>query len=489
MSDHLHHAPADNDGVVGAGIDRRSFLRTAGVGAAGLAMASTSLLAPDRADAAEMLLQPRQTRHLLTPGVTPRNASFIARLPTYRGPWNKIHRRPFGGFNFALGYVAEGVDTGDPLQQGRNPSGLFESSNPAIPSGVGGNETQRRSAEFWYREILGWDNETLAHDIWSAINYLRRMFAIDIDDPDADGTLLPDGTRYEYPGSPDPDDDITLFSSRVAIDGRGGIVRMAPTLLAPSVGYTVVFRAGHSHPNYSGGTTAMSPDDVGKVRDGGVWGGTLESMDVLAIMQEVASGERRFTTPDGPRRRVAQWGQWWRRVAPIDGVDIDAIDPATPVAARPAPRPQWPVGYLERGTDYFWGNYDLKMGRREDTILLHYESQVPTRFRDFDGIPEAFICELIAHPGGTDMPQSQIDQGFKDTDGSMSGFADFSDPELNGQNQFGLGRVHGTSYPRGVDEQGRATFHLRNWLLFPPRLNAVNTINDTVPGKGMLDFG
>ena len=306
-----------------------------------------------------------------------------------------------------------------------------------------------RSAEYWYRDILGWSNQTIANDFWMAISWARRMWGVDLDDPSTDGYVLPDGSVYSYPGSPDPNDEISLWSPRIAVDGKGGWVRMAPTLLAPSVGYTVVLRAGKANPNYTGGTTAMFPEDPGKVRDGGIWGGTIESMDVLGTIQAVAAGNHTYTTPTGPSNAPAQWGQWWRRVAHIDGVDVDAVDPGSPVDSRPTPRPGWPVGYLPRGTDFFWGNYNLKFGRREETITLHYESQVPTRFRDFDGIPEAFICELTAHPGGTDMPQSQIDQGFKDVDGSLSGFPDFNDPELNGQNQFGIGRVHGTSYPRG----------------------------------------
>ena len=470
-----------------SGMDRRSFLVSAGVGAAGLAAVSSGLVRPDLVQA--QVLGSSKLGNF-TPGVQPPGAARMARLPVYRGPWNKISREPFGGFRFVLGYIAEGVDMGDPLQNVRNPSGLFESANPAIPSGVGGNETPERSSEFWFRDILRFDNETMAKEVWSAINYLRRMYAVDIDDPTTDGMVLGDGSTFRYPGSPDPSDEISLFSPRIAKHGKGGYARMAPTLLAPSVGYTVVFRAGRAHPNYTGGTTAMAPEDVGKVRDGGVWGGVASSMDVLELMQAVAAGNHTYTTPTGPRSAPAQWGQFWRRVAPLDGVDIDAIDPSTPIEARPDPRTNWPVGYLPEGTDFFWGNYSLNMGNDErETIVLHYESQVPTRFRDVDGIPEAFICELTAHAGGTDMPQSQIDMGFKDVDGSISGFPDFNDPVFNGQNPFGLGRVHGTSYPRGVDAQGRTTFHLRNWLLFPPRLNAANSINDTVPGKGVLDFG
>lgn len=459
-----------------SGIDRRGFLGAAGLGAAGVATASATGLFSKGASAA---ISAPDT------GITP-GADSVARMAPYTDSWNRIAARPFGGFNFALGYIGEGVDMMDPKQDKPNPSGLFESVNTGIASAVGGNETEDRSAEYWYRGILNWSNETIANDFWTAINWARRMWSVDLDDPETDGFRFADGSRYRYPGSPNPSDELSLWSPRIGIDGKGGLVRMAPTLLAPAVGYTVVFRAGRDNPNYTGGTTARSPEDPGKVRDGGIWGGTVQSMDVLKIMQDVAAGKRTYTTPNGPSKNRAQWGQWWRRVAPLDNLDIERINANSDMDSRPAPRTNWPVGYLSAGTDFFWGNYNLKFGEDEDTVTLHYESQVPTRFRDFDGIPEAFICDLTAHPGGSDMPQDQIDRGLKDVDGSVTGFADLNDPSLNGQNQFGYGRVHGTSYPRGVDAQGRTTFHLRNWLLFPPRLNAVNSINDTVPGKGVL---
>ena len=466
-----------------AGIDRRQFIRAAGLGAAGVAVAATGVL---NADTAEATMTHGTVSSLLTPGVQPPNAPRIAVLPKYNGGFNKINAKPFGGFNFALGYIAEGVDTADPRQPFPNPSGLFETVLEEIPSAVGGNETRERSAEYWYYDILGWSNETFANDIWSFINWARRMYGLDFDREDSDGYQFPDGSRFTYYGSPDPTDVTSLFAPRIAFDGKGGYARMAPTLLAPNVGYTVVFRAGRSHPNYSGGTTAVFPEDVGKVRDGGIWGGTVQGVDALEIIQKAAAGEMTYTTPNGPSSAPAQWGQWYRRITPIVGVDIDALDPAMPVDKRPQPRPQWPAGYLPTGTDYFWGNYNLKWGRREETSTIHYQSEVPTRFRDFDGIPEAFICEINNNPGAADTTEFEYSVGIADRDGSLSGFADLNDPNLNGQAPFGWGRVHGTSYPRGIDKNGNATFHLRNWLLFPPRLNATNNINLSCPGKGVL---
>src|SRR5919106_6127321 len=85
-------------------MDRRGFLKTASVGAAALAVPSVSLLP---ASAAQALVAPGSL-DLVTPGVQPPGAQMLARLPVYKGPWNKISERPFGGFRFALGYIAEG---------------------------------------------------------------------------------------------------------------------------------------------------------------------------------------------------------------------------------------------------------------------------------------------------------------------------------------------------------------------------------------------
>ena len=75
-----------------------------------------------------------------------------------------------------------------------------------------------------------------------------------------------------------------------------------------------------------------------------------------------------------------------------------------------------------------------------------------------------------------------------------------SNPELDGQMTFGApdfyGRVHGTSYPRAKRKDGIVTYHFRNYLLWPPRLNTTvlgdptqenfGNINWTIPAKGDL---
>lgn len=485
----------DDKGGGQSTLSRRQMLLSAGAGAGGLAMTAGGLAVP----ASALADDDRGRRHggfSRIPGLEPANADRIGRFGDYDGPYNLINDRPFGGFRFAMGYMAEGIDRADPTQGFLNPSGLFESSNPAVnavnPSGVGGNEVRNRfSVEFWLRDIMKLSNQAIADDLWAFINYMRRMWALDMDDPAADGMMLSNGTKFKYPGSPDPNNEISLFSPRLAIapgvGGGMGYARMAPTYLAETEGYTVVFRAGREHPNYSGGTTGVTAESPGKVRDGGIWGGVAQDMDVLGIMQDVERGNRSFTVPPGKGRVGGpKWGQFWRRVAAIDGVDINSLDRSTPVSGRPAPRPRWPIGYLPAGTSIFWGNYNLLFGNREPTLTLHYQSEIPTRFQDNDGLPKAFLCDLVVNPGGTETPAEQVANGALDPSGELSGFRDGGNRELDGQNSKGYGRVHGTSYPRGLDKRGRTTYHLRNWLLFPPTLNDQYNINNTVPGKGVL---
>ncbi len=557
-------------------LNRRELLASMGIGAAGLGAASLGMLRVPEVHAFAL-------RPSTFPGVQPPGADRLARFPDYNGPWTKLPNRPFGGFDFALLYMAEGVQGIDPLSDtfpnGKfsNTSGLFEQhtlQNPAafgvtmptaadtgtplnpIPSGVGGNEIPDRSAEFWQRDILGLSNAAIRDDLWAAINWARRMWGLDFDDPAADGFFPFNAYTYQYPGSPDAGNEASLFSPRYAVqfDAGGNIVgyaRMAPTLLAPDTAYTVVARAGRNHPNYTGGivvngtatrTTAASPDWPGKVRDGGFWGGVVQPMDVLPDIQAVSAGTRPFTTPSDPAQPLsgttppspakrgasggsttntpsggtAKWGQWWRRVAPIVGIDVDAVDATTrpdlnavqdvanagPVngadaTARPFARPEWAIGYFARGTDFFWGNYDLKFGQDEPTLVLHYQSEVPTRFRPPDGVPESFPCDLCPNPGSAEI-NARSDMatgtgiGLFDPDGEVSGFPDPSNAELNGQMSVGApgfyGRVHGTSYPRCVRADGITTYSFRNFLLWPPRLNTLELGDPTQPNFGNINW-
>ncbi len=579
--------PDDESG----GFSRRKFIGTAAVGAVTLATTSVSpaLLTPVAAET-RRLSGSRGVGPI--PGLRPANVVNRQRYGRYTGPWTSVPDNPFGGYDFAMGYMAEGVQGADPESpsfpngQFSNTSGLFEAhtlrgiatppiaadtgaSLGPVPSGVGGNETMARSAEYWSRDILNQSNEAIRDDMWSAINWMRRVWGMDFDDPAIDG-LEVFGYPYQYPGSPDAGNDYSLFSPRyaAAFNDAGevtGFARFAPTLLAPDTSYTVIFRSGHLHPTYTGGavingveskTTASSPDWPAKVRDGGFWGGVVKAMDVLPDIQAVSRGERYFTTPADPaqplsgttppnRSKRAQyggstttnpqgtgpkWGQWWRRVAPIVGLDVDdpallslapSIDattdintaansdlviPGTNVRARPAARPRWPIGFWPRNTDFFWGNYNLNLGERDDQkVTLHYQSEVPTDFRPSDGVPEAFLCDLCPNPGSVEInARADMDHGtgiaLFDSTGEISGFADVSNAELDGQMSFGApgfyGRVHGTSYPRSKRKDGVVTYHFRNYLLWPPRLNTTvlgdptqdnfGNINWTIPARGDL---
>lgn len=587
---------------------RRGFLGT--VGAAGISMAipSSILLAPEEVMARSLddalVSQAEQIQLLLTSlgdtpvctGILPPGACQAAVFPTYDGPWTKVAPVAYGGFDFVLSYMSEGVAGVDPLSKDNphgpfsNTSGLFEQFslqaqfkpgdklpiaadtgtrlNP-VPSAVGGNERPARSVETWLRDIELQSNQTIANDLWSAINWARRVWGIDYDDPAADGIVI-GGVTYQYPGSPDPKNEASLLAPRAAVvfDSKGevtGFARSAPTFLAPDNAYTVMLRSGHSHPTYTGGivvngivthTTAPSETTPGKVRDGGFWGGVLQGMDVLADLQALRRGKRMFTTPTDPARPLsgttppspskrgrfggtttktprgngAQWGQWWRRVAPIVGLDVDdpsllALSPSpdatrdiataanpgnipfTNVPARPAARPKWPIGFLPAFTFIFYGGYNLKFGEKE-IIKLHYQSEVPTAFPPPDGVPGSFICDLCPNPGSVEI-KGRADMstdggiGLFDPSGEVSGFPDVSDPALDGQtppnqpgNQMGkaYGRVHGVGYPRETRRDALTTFKHRNTLLWPPTLNDTNlgnprqdffgNINWTIPTKG-----
>lgn len=577
------------------GMDRRGFLLSAGVGAIGLTVGGAGLLASTDSFA---MGTPGSAFGFPTVGLQPPGVGNLNFFPRWNGPWVDVPQKAFGGFDFVLGYMAEGVQGMDPIWDAtgngankfQNSSGLFEQFslqdpvgagiavpvaadtgqplNP-VPSGVGGHEFPERSAEAWYRTFLagGLSNTALRDDVWAFINWARRMWGLDFDDPAADGFEPFGAYTYQYPGSPDADNEFSLFSQRYAVAFNeygeiAGYARVAPTLLAADTGYTVIFRGGKRLPNITGGTfvngtvtRATGNNDEewpGKVRDGGIWGGVVTAMDALADIQAVRRGERYFSTPDAPYPALSGttapspgkrgqfgggalvgptgvgpfWGQWWRRVAPIVGIDVD--DPAllgtqidlnvvTDVRTaanpgdgyRPAARPNWPIGFFPRGTDFFWGNYDLLFGRKE-TLPLHYQSEVPTAFRPGDGVPETFPCDLCPNPGSAEIKSRQdmdcgpgevpVGIGLHDSLGEVSGFPDPANPELDGQMTVGApgfyGRVHGTSYPRSVREDGLTTYHFRNYLLWPPRLNTkvlgdprqpnFGNINWTIPTLGFL---
>ncbi|MDT8449058.1 MAG: hypothetical protein RQ847_02685, partial [Wenzhouxiangellaceae bacterium] len=89
----------------GGGMDRREFMTSMGIGATGLGVASTGLLMPlgNLAAMPGGHAGPASGRF---PGLQPAGAAQIAQFPTYNGPWTQLPNNPFGGFDFALCYMA-----------------------------------------------------------------------------------------------------------------------------------------------------------------------------------------------------------------------------------------------------------------------------------------------------------------------------------------------------------------------------------------------
>lgn len=568
-------------------LNRRKFLKAAGIGGVGLGALSTGLAVPFDALAARQSMgdDPPDANSI---GETPAGINNIGKFPEFNGPWVFVPPHPYSGFDFTLNYMSEGVAGIDPLSpnypngQFSNSSSLFEQFtlrnpahsgvvppraadtnqplDPVLVSRSGGDELPERSAEFWLRTINGFSDRAIMDDIWGFINWMRRVWGLDFDDPAADG-FPAFGVPYQYPGSPDTNNQWSLLAPRIAVafDSHGhvkGFARFTQTYLSPDSSYTVVARAGRGHPSFQGGivvngtpahTLGNSPETPGKVRDGGVWGFVETNMDVLADIQAVRRRQRMFTTPTDPAMPLsgttppspakrgqhggttkttpggngAQWGGWWRRVAPIVGLDVDAISPSTEPSInavtdiataahpggnfRPAARPFWPIGFYPRGTNMFWGSYNLLFGTKEPKMKIHYQSEVPTAFLSQDGIPRAFLCDLNPNPSSAEikaMKNMDVGTGIGlfDSTGEVSGFPDSSNPELNDQAPpqapGKYGRVHGIAYPRGVRADGISTFSHRNVLLWPPRQNVIllgdptqpnfSNINWTIPTKGFL---
>ena len=82
-------------------MNRRRFLKTAGLGAAGLAAVSTGLL---RGGSIMVLAAPPSQ---MTAGINPPEAAKIGIMPDYTDGWNQISAKPFGGFDFALDVTTE----------------------------------------------------------------------------------------------------------------------------------------------------------------------------------------------------------------------------------------------------------------------------------------------------------------------------------------------------------------------------------------------
>lgn len=163
------------------------------------------------------------------------------------------------------------------------------------------------------------------------------------------------------------DDLFESASSRSGVDAT-----LNPLMLDPGVGYTAYVVSGRGMPNNHGdGTTNTDTHSTGKVRDGG-WMATIHEDGTLG----------------------GTYG---------DTGDSD----------------------VEEGALLAFGDYNIKMGEREDPIVIHYESEHPIPMPG--RVPVAFNCDLS-------------------------------------HEEWGEGQVHGTM-------AGTLAPGIRNVLTFPPGLD------------------
>jgi hypothetical protein len=242
-----------------------------------------------------------------------------------------------------------------------------------------------------------------------------------------------------------------------------------PLMLEPKVGYSNYFKSGTGIPNNvdgEKGTTNLDPFTTNKVRDGGYWIFAIEDDDVplgyltseltdyeaeyteeerTSKIGTVLGGKPTFwynTAADGEKRtgRGVKGGKE-PEVEPPDKLDLDGVGPDSPIHD----------GLPEQG-GFFWGDYNIYRGEQRDPLIIHYDSRLPTEFNPHSGIPRAFMCELQCAEFETD------------------------------RNPYGLGRVHGSTYPAGTTignvnghnyrengaPDGMPASTIRNMLTFPP---------------------
>lgn len=172
----------------------------------------------------------------------------------------------------------------------------------------------------------------------------------------------------DFPEAEAEDDLFTVVDSQRGVDAT-----LSPLMLDPGVGYTAYVLSGRALPNFHGdGTTNTDTNTTGKVRDGG-W---------IATINEDATLGGNYGA-DGPSDVVA-------------------------------------------GTILAFGDYNIRMGDKEDPIVIHYDSEHP--ITPPERIPVAFNCDLE-------------------------------------HEEWGEGQVHGTM-------GGTMAGGIRNVLTFPPTLDS-----------------
>lgn len=252
---------------------------------------------------------------------------------------------------------------------------------------------------------------------------------------------------------PDPDGDTT-----------DAVVPDTPLMLEPKVGYSNYVKSGTQIPNNvesENGTTNRDPFRTNKIRDGGYWIFAVEDdgipleylVDNLAEFQGESKlgtklgGKPTFwfnTAADGEKRRGrGVKGGTEPSVEPPDKLDLDGVGPDSPVHDG-----------IPAQAGFFWGDYNIYRGADREPLIIHYDSRIPTEFNPHSGIPRAFMCELQCAEFETD------------------------------RNPYGLGRVHGSTYPAGTTvgninghnyrengaPDGAPASTIRNMLTFPPSI-------------------
>lgn len=249
------------------------------------------------------------------------------------------------------------------------------------------------------------------------------------------------------------------------------VVPDTPLMLEPKVGYANHLKSGTQVPNNidsENGTTNRDPFTTNKVRDGGYWIFAVEEDDIplsyltseLVEYEEESDEEERtskvgtvlggkptfwYNTAADDEKRMGRGVEGGNEpeTEPPDKLNLDGIGPDSPVHN----------GIPQQG-GFFWGDYNIFRGEDEEPLIIHYDSRIPTEFNPHSGIPRAFMCELQCAEFETD------------------------------RNPYGLGRVHGSTYPASTTlgnvnghnyrefgpPEGMPTSTIRNMLTFPPSI-------------------
>lgn len=243
--------------------------------------------------------------------------------------------KSIGGIGVAsvLG-VGGTVAADDHGQRGRN-------KNPGRVATYNGKTTKTAPGLGGFDKVLlyladpdpDWDGEVSAERFQEEI--MDRSTAEAVEDKNAGIEFFEERFGIEFPEATEDD----VYES---VDSVGDIdATLNPTMLSPGVGYTAYVVSGRAMPNTHGdGHTNTDPELTGKVRDGGWWASLNEETSFCGEYEDV--DDREF---------------------PEDTIVL-------------------------------WGDYNIRMGDREDPIVIHYDSDHPVVPGGHTPAPRAFNCRL-----------------------------------------------------------------------------------------------